>query len=199
MRRLDIDPEMVALVPKEPEEILTRCLSNNSLFPRERMLSFAACSNQPAAVALTSAVRKIKAADLAKMSFGALCVFARVNPMELLGAVMAAAINMKAVESKMKAAMAHPEVVDATIKTAKKKGAEGFADRKMLHEAVGFLPTRKGGGIEINFGFGRPAEEREEDSDADASWDETFPELGGEIQQFSAEKHKLLEGSLKER
>ncbi len=49
-------------------------------------------------------------------------------------------------------------------------------------------------GVEINFGFGRPPEDRDEDSDADEMWDEAFPPLGDEIKLFSADKHKMLEG-----
>ena len=68
------------------------------------------------------------------------------------------------------------------------------AAQRIMHEAVGFLPTKKGGGVEINFGFGRPPEDRDEDSDADEMWDEAFPPLGDEIKSWSADKHKMLEG-----
>jgi hypothetical protein len=200
LRRLDIDPEEVALMPREPAEILTRCFSDgkgqkgyNSL-PRQKILSFAAVSNQPCAMAFTNAIRKLKTQDRDKLSFEAMCVLAQVNPVELLGAILMAAKSMKATESALKAILAHPEVVEETIQTAKVPGPAGFSDRKMLHEAVGFLPSKKGGGIEINFGFGRPEEERDPDSDADQDWDEAFPPLGEAIQDWSQEKHKLLEG-----
>lgn len=187
-------------MPREPSEILTRCLHDgrghngaNSL-PRKKILAFAAVSNQPCAVQFMNALRKVKEQDRNKLSFEAMCVFARVNPVEMLGAILMAAKSMKATESALKAIMAHPDVVDATVETAKVQGMTGHADRKLLHEAVGFLPTKKGGGIEINFGFGRPAEERDPDSDADHDWDEAFPPLGEAIQTWSEEKHKMLEG-----
>ena len=141
-----------------------------------------------------NSIRKVKEQDRNKLSFEAMCVFARVNPVEMLGAILMAAKSMKATESALKAILAHPDVVDATVKTAKVKGLTGQADRKLLHEAVGFLPSKKGGGIAINFGFGRPAEERDPDSDADQNWDDAFPPLGEAIQEWSSEKHKLLEG-----
>ena len=31
------------------------------------------------------------------------------------------------------------------------------AAQRIMHEAMGFLPTKKGGEVNINFGLGRPA------------------------------------------
>lgn len=188
------------MMPREPAEILTRCFGDGRgnkgrhSLPRQKILAFAAVSDQPCAVQFMNAIRKVKDQDRDKLSFEAMCVFARVNPVEMLGSILMAAKSMKATESALKAILAHPDVVDATVKTAKVKGLTGQADRKLLHEAVGFLPSKKGGGIAINFGFGRPAEERDPDSDADQDWDDAFPPLGEAIQEWSSEKHKLLEG-----
>lgn len=200
LRRLDIDPDAVSLMPREPSEILTRCFGDGrghkgrESLPRQKILAFAAVSDQPCAIQFMNAIRKVKEQDRNKLSFEAMCVFARVSPVEMLGAILMAAKSMKATESALKAILAHPDVVDATVKTAKVKGMTGQADRKLLHEAVGFLPSKKGGGIAINFGFGRPAEERDPDSDADQDWDDAFPPLGDAIQEWSSEKHKMLEG-----
>jgi len=213
MKRLDIDPAAVALMPHEPSEILTRCFGSGKSLPRKEIIGFAAVSNQPCALAFMNSIRQVKASDLKKLSFEAMCVHARVNPMETLGAIMSSAIQMKGVESRLKAALAHPEVVEATVEAAKAgepimvggvplRDDDGklvryrgdVAAQRIMHEAVGFLPTKKGGGIEINLGFGRPAEERDSDSDADDDWDDAFPALGEQIQEFSADKHKLLEG-----
>ena len=194
LRRLDIDPAEVDLMPREPAEILTRCLGSKKGLPRQRILAFAAVSPQPCAVAFINAIRKISARDIKKLSFEAMCVRARVSPVEMLGAILMAAKSMKATESALTAILAHPGVVQATVDTAKVAGPAGYSDRRMLHEAVGFLPSKKGGGIEINFGFGRPPEERDEGDDADAAWDDAFPSLGDQIKTWSSDKHKLLEG-----
>jgi len=207
-------------MPGEPSEILMRCFGDgrgrnghNSL-PRKKILAFAAVSNQPCAIQFMNAIRKVKDQDRDKLSFEAMCVFARVNPVEMLGAILMAAKSMKATESALKAIMAHPDVVQATVDAASVgppvlvngnpvKDENGnvlrlthgdVAAQRILHEAVGFLPSKKGGGIAINFGFGRPAEERDPDSDADQDWDEAFPPLGEAIQVWSEEKHKMLEG-----
>jgi hypothetical protein len=188
----------VKLVPREPGEILTRCLGGKSSgLPREKIIAFAATSPQPCAVAFIHALRTVPKLDLKQLSFEAMCVRARVNPIELLGAILMAAKSMKATESALKAILAHPDVVDATVETAKVPGLVGHADRKLLHEAVGFLPTKKGGGIEINLGFGRPPEDRDDETDADDAWDDAFPALGDEVKDWSADRHKLIEAQVK--
>lgn len=208
-------------MPEEPAEILRRCLGDgrghngaNSL-PRKKILAFAAVSTQPCAIKFMKALRTVAEQDKNKLSFEAMCVFARVNPVEMLGAILMAAKSMKATESALKAIMAHPDVVQATVDAASlgiplmSKNGEVVKDengkvirlnhgdvaaQRIMHEAVGFLPSKKGGGIEINFGFGRPAEDRDPDSDADSDWDDAFPSLGDAVQEWSADKHKLLEG-----
>jgi hypothetical protein len=217
MKRLDIDPDEVALCSTEPSEILTRCLGGKSgRLPRQRILSFAAVSNQPCAMKFVGAMRQIGAADLGALSFEAMCVRARVSPVEMLGAILMAAQSMKATESALKAILAHPDVVQATVDSAIEgvpvivSGKPVFdengkvlrydhgdvAAQRVMHEAVGFLPTKKGG-VEINFGFGRPPEERDADTDADEAWDNAFPDMGEQIQGFSAAKHRLLEAETK--
>jgi hypothetical protein len=213
-RRLEIDAEEVALVPTEPAEILTRCFGSGvrHTFPKTKVFSYAAVSDVPACKRFMATVRSINKYDLDKLSFEALCVKSQVNVLELMGAILIAAKTMSATESALKAVLSHPDVLQATVDAAKsgapvmvqgnplrdKDGAlvrypGDVAAQKLLHEAVGFLPTKKGGGIAINFGFGRSPEDRDADSDADDAWDEAFPPLGAEIQAWGETKHKLLE------
>lgn len=159
------------------------------------------------------AMQTIGKRELAVLSFEAMCVKAAVSPLELLGAILMSAKSLKATESALKAILAHPDVVQATVDSAT-VGAPvlvngnpildengkvlrydhgDVAAQRIMHEAIGFLPTKKGG-MEINIGFGRPQEERDEEGDADEAWDETFPDLGAQVQGWSADKHKLLEG-----
>lgn len=194
MRRLDIDPKVVALMPTEPAEILTRCLGGKRKdFPRKQVFAYCAASTMPVCRKFLDAIGTVGKVDLAMLSFEAMCVKAAVSPLEMLGAILMSAKSLKATESALKAILSHPDVIDTTVETAKIPGPAGYSDRRMLHEAVGFLPTKKGG-MEINIGFGRTAEEREEESDADDAWDETFPPLGKQIQDWSENKNKLLEG-----
>lgn len=212
MRRLDIDPEDVAAAPKVTE-ILSRCFGRNSdRFPRREVFNYLSSSNAPCAIEFLKSMRQIAPADLPYLSLEAMCVRARVNPLELLGAILVSAKQLKATESALKAILAHPDVVEATVDAAKQgdpvlvngqtvldkagnivryKG--DVAAQRLLHEAVGFLPSKKGGGIAINFGFGRPADDRDGDTDADSDWDDAFPDMGSEIQSLSEQKHKMLE------
>lgn len=214
LHRLDINLDEVALMPREPAEILTRLLGSKNGLPRDKILSFAAVSPQPCAIAFMKSIRAIPKLDLKQLSFEAMCVHAKVSSVEMLGAILMAAKSMKATESALKAILAHPDVVQATIDAASigppvlvngkpvkdengkylRLGHGDVAAQRIMHEATGFLPSKKGGGIEINFGFGRPPEEREEDDDADETWDDAFPPLGDQIKEWSADKHKLLEG-----
>jgi hypothetical protein len=217
MRRLDIDPAEVARVPREVSEILNRCFSNGTKnFPRQRIFEYSALSSHPCAIAFTRSVQSIRRkSDLRQLSFEALCVHAHVNPVELLGAILMSAKTLKGTESTLKAIMAHPDVVQATLDAAtsgdpvvvggqvlRDKNGElirykgDVAAQRLVHEfsATRFLPVSKGGSIEINFGLGRPAEEREEqDTDADREWDDAFPDMGEAIHGWSADKHRLLE------
>lgn len=198
LRRLDIDPDELEACPKV-SDILIRCLGTqkSTKLPRQAIFNYISASGSPCAVAFLRSMKDVKKSDLDALSFEAMCVRARVSPLELLGAILMSAKSMKATESALRAIMAHPDVVQTTVETAKIPGPAGFSDRKMLHEAVGFLPTKKGGDFNINFGFGRPAEERGEDPDGEDAWDDTFPPLGEQIQQWSSDKHKLLEAENK--
>lgn len=175
-------------------DILVRCLGGTEQRPpREQVIRFLSASNDPSAVAYINSCREIKAEDLRRLSIEAICVHAQVSPLQVLGAVLTSAKSMKSMESALKSILSHPDVVQTTIDSANLLGPAGTADRKLMHEAIGFLPTKKGGDFNINFGFGRPKEERDEDTDADADWDEAFPSLGEQIQEMSSNKHKLLE------
>jgi hypothetical protein len=194
MRRLDIDPKTVALMPTEPAEILTRCLGGKRKdFPRKQVFAYCAASTMPVCRKFLDSIGTIGKVDLAMLSFEAMCVKAAVSPLEMLGAILMSAKSLKATESALKVILAHPDVIDTTVETAKISGPAGYSDRRMLHETVGFLPTKKGG-MEINIGLGRPKEDDEEETDADDAWSEVFPPLGNKIQDWSENKHKLLEG-----
>ena len=212
---MDIDPDEVAQVPTEPAEILARCLGRRKSkeFPRQRVFAYAAASTSPVCQKLMAAIKVIKPADLKVLSFEAMCVRAHVSSVEMLGAILMSAKSMSATESALKAIIAHPDVVQATVDAATEwvpilvagvpirdedgkilRSSHGdVAAQKIIHESVGFLPTKKGG-MEINIGLGRPPEDRDEGGDADEAWDDTFPDLGGRISGWSADKHKLLEG-----
>ena len=86
-----------------------------------------------------------------------LCDLAGITPDELVGAVCQQIWASKAAESSMVSSIAHPEVLMATIRLAKKE--ENFRDRELFFRMAGSLPDRKGTSINIfNQAAGQVAE-----------------------------------------
>lgn len=89
---------------------------------------------------------RVPQGDQTVIPFEAICIKGRVNAMALLGATVATAKVIMGNESALVTMMEHPEVVRKTIEYAKTLPAAS-ADRKMVHDAVGWLP--KASGIQI--------------------------------------------------
>jgi hypothetical protein len=71
-----------------------------------------------------------------------LCAAAEIPPADFLAAIVPAMWKRNVDIAKLLAAMAHPEIVAASIDAA--KSPRGVQDRKMMHDALGFLPQPKG-------------------------------------------------------
>lgn len=78
----------------------------------------------------------------------ALCEAAAIPTSEFLGSTIAAIHSRNIDIGKLIASAAHPKVVEATIENAQTRN--GFMDRKMMHDHVGFLPLPKGMNINID-------------------------------------------------
>lgn len=76
-----------------------------------------------------------------------ICDLANVPPGDLVGAVCKQIWETKAAESSMVSSIAHPEILMATIKWAKKEA--GGRDRELYFRMMGSLPDRKGASINI--------------------------------------------------
>lgn len=76
-----------------------------------------------------------------------ICQLANVTPGELIGAVCRAIWENKAAESSMVSSIAHPQVLQSTIKFAQRE--ENYHDRELYFRMVGALPDRKGTSINI--------------------------------------------------
>lgn len=195
LERLGVEPEDLALAP-QITDILSKCFGNGKgSVPRETLRNFLAASPSPQAEAWLACYRDIPIGDREKLSIEAICLKAGVSPLEILGAVLMSAKNLKAQESALKAIMAHPDVVQTTIDSAKDVKT-GYMDRKLLHEAVGFLPTRQGSNIAINLlgGYGAPKGEADEPDDDDTAFEEAFPVLSGKLEDWGDARRKLTDG-----
>jgi len=83
-----------------------------------------------------------------KLKLEALCETAGIPSSEFLGSTIAAIYSRNVDIGKMIAAASHPKVVEATVENAQTRN--GFMDRKMMHDHMGFLPLPKGMNINID-------------------------------------------------
>lgn len=77
-----------------------------------------------------------------------LCAAAGISPDEFLGLIIPALWRRNLDIGKLIAAMAHPQIVEASVQAA--KTTWGTLDRQMLHTQSGFLPTKAGQQINID-------------------------------------------------
>lgn len=128
--------------------------------------------------------------DLKQIPLEAIALKAQCNFTELLGAMMFSFRNVQAQRSAAIAMEAHPGIVAASAKFATK--AKNVQDRKMLHEAVGFLPTPKGASINLNF----PGKEKGDDEGEAVTpeFDQLFPRTVRKQEDWQADRSRMLEG-----
>ena len=131
--------------------------------------------------------------DRDRVPIEAICIKAEVNPAAILGATLMAARQVSAQESALIAITEHPQVVKDTITFAGLAG--GSKDRKMIHQAVGFLPTSKGVSMNVNLSGGNPqfgGAESGGDDDED-SFEQAFPSLNANLENWGNARRRLLE------
>ena len=127
----------------------------------------------------------------------AFALHASVEIPALLGATMLAFKSLQAQKSTLRVMADHPEIVAKTIKVA--KTTKGVADRRMIHEAVGFLPTKTGISINQVFGGQLPQKRDEQPAPREANgepveFDELFEPIGKNLEKWQSDKQKLLRG-----
>ena len=79
-----------------------------------------------------------------KVPFEAFVVACGINVEQFLALALSQLRIYSVKEVTAKAFAAHPEVMQATIDSAKMLGREGFQDRQLLHQGLGFSPQPKG-------------------------------------------------------
>lgn len=145
-------------------------------------------SQEPSIAAFLKVYDKTPAFDREQLPFEAIALKARSNFTELLGAIILSFRSVQAQKSAVLAMEAHPRVVEATSKFAQQE--RGFQDRRMLHEAVGFVPTPKGASINFNFG---QDEKPAPDQVSTPNYDELFPSISHKQEDWQKDRTKLLE------
>ena len=163
-----------------------------SYFPNKKLVIEAIrFSQEPAVIDFLKVYDSTPVCDRKQISFEAIALKARVDFNALLGAMMFSFRDMQRNKSALIAMEAHPGVVSATAKFAKR--AKGVQDRKMLHEAVGFLPTPKGQSINLNFP-GSKDEAPEAGEQSSPEFDGLFPLITKKQEGWQADRSKMLEG-----
>lgn len=188
LRRLGITKDDLELVPVI-SDILKSAFKNT-----KAAIQAIRHSQEDAAIEFLKVYDELPAGDRDYIPIEAVCLKAAVSPSALLGATFLACKTMRGQESALIAVNAHPAVLKSTILFANLPG--GDRDRKMLHEAVGFLPTPKGGSINVNLMGGVPQfnnPDREPEAE-EADFGTLFPAIGKNLEAWSDDRRKLLEG-----
>lgn len=87
----------------------------------------------------------------------------------------------------------HPQIVAAGARVALTDG--GVSDRKMLHEATGFLPTHKGTSINFNVGQnGKPDASEDDAAAVETDMEHLFPRTVRKQEEWQADRTRMLEG-----
>lgn len=148
-------------------------------------------SDEPCIVEFLRVYDSTPVCDRKQIPLEAVALKAGVNLKELLGAIWICFKNIQSQKSGIMAMANHPDILKKTIDFAKKP--KGQRDRRMLHEAVGFLPTPKGANFNLNIGMPEPA--AKEDADVDAEEPEVndvFPVITNNQQDWQDGRQKLL-------
>jgi hypothetical protein len=186
MTRLDVTLDQLRKSP-DISQILAR-----SVGPRQRVIDSLRFSTDPAAVEFLDIYDDMPKGDRQNVPFEAICIKGQISPSAVLGAVMMAARLVGAQESAITAVIEHPEVLRKTIQYAKElPGA--FADRRIIHEAVGFLP-RPGGGSNVNVNLNSGNPQLAEEDDDEKTFETAFPSVNQELEKWGEKRRKLLEG-----
>ena len=150
-------------------------------------------SQEPAVIEFLKVYDSTPVCDRKQVPFEAVALKAQCNFSELLGAIILSFRSVQAQKSAVLAMGSHPDVVQATINDA--LSVKGAVAQKMLHEAVGFLPTPKG--ASINFNIGQPTEDKNEDQgEATApEVNELFPMITEKQEKWQADRSRMLEGN----
>ena len=102
-------------------------------------------ADDPTAQQFMKKYDSIAPSDLEFLSIEQIAASCGIDTPTLAGVLMKAIVSQQASIAAIKAATAHPRIVEKSIQSALQE--RGVRDREMLHTAVGFLPTPKGATI----------------------------------------------------
>jgi hypothetical protein len=197
LRRLNLTSDELERVERSPA--ITPLLKTSEI-GHEAAIAILRYSFEPVATVFLACYDRLPKGDREVLPIEVIGVRAGVGMLELLGAIMLAAKSKIGQESALLAITSHPAVLKKTIEYAELPG--GIQDRRLLHEAVNFVPGKKG--FNMNFHFGAqpakeastaPAVESEEDEDEDENPDfnNLFPMVTDRLEEWGDMRNRLLE------
>jgi len=155
---------------------------------RTRVIENMRFSNDAAILKFVKAWDRTPECDRKQIPLELFALKAEVEIPVLVGSYVMCMRSLSAQKSALVAMTSHPKVVGATVTQALTPG--GSTDRKMLHEAVGFLPTSKGLTINQNF-----AQNETEDESGPLDVNDMFPMINAKEEKWQGARQKLLEGA----
>lgn len=196
LKRLGISEEAIERMPQ-----ITPMLA--AIGGHQAIINTLRYSIEPAACAFLDCYDKLPKGDRESLPIEAIAIKANVGMLELLGTIMLAAKNKNGQESALLAITSHPEVLRKTIEYAELPG--GIQDRRLLHEAVNFVASKKG--FNMNFHFGsqpnkdpnpaapvEPEEEEDESTDDESPiFNNLFPMVTRKLDEWGDIRNRLLE------
>jgi hypothetical protein len=168
LQKLGIDETQIALAPQ-----LTEILANaeGGIPAVMRAIRF---SSHPEVEKFLDVWDQTTPMDREVVPLEAFALKADIDFVSFLGECIFALQNQFANIVKIIAVTSHPKVMQATIDNALKP--RGYQDRKMIHQAMRFLPQNKGATNVFNFGPGGAAASGGVNPE-DVETEEVFPDL----------------------
>ena len=107
------------------------------------VLDHLSVAEEPEARAVVEAAAKLPDRFLDAVTIDDVCAAAGVQPQVILGILVKTVAESTLAASNLVASLVHPEIVRASIESAKEPGPRGFRDRQMLLQKSGFAPMPK--------------------------------------------------------
>src|SRR5215472_9876192 len=147
LRKLKVDLSSLDSLPQ-----ISHYVTRQLRLPREQVINLLRMSSEPEVLKWLSIYDSpaIPEDVRVELPYEVYCAASTTSPLRLLELLAAQIVRSGAQHSAIRAALRHPEVVDATIESALIPGPDGRADRDTLHKAVGFLPQPKGAQMIFN-------------------------------------------------
>jgi hypothetical protein len=166
-----VDLKKLAREPK-----IHSIVENASLGGLGQVVEAMRLSSDPILVQFLERWDRINPAFQRIVPFEAVAQLAGVDTRQLLGTIIIALREHANVFVKIAALSAHGEITKATVSNALLPGDQGFKDRQLIHQALGFLAPPKGQTINFNLEMPEPEGGKEIDPE-DIDMNEMFPDL----------------------